>query len=260
MMPASLKHRMQSGEQLNGCFINLFSPLATEIIAHSGFDCILIDMEHGPGSFTDAIAMMQAAAGSNCASIIRTESSDTAVIKRTMDIGPQGIMIPNVKSASEAERIVKDCRYPPAGSRGAAPPVIRGSTFGLRLDDYFRFLENDFLLILQIETGLDNAEVKAIASVQGVDMIFIGPTDLSGSIGTLSDFGSDKFAHAVDEIERGTRQASKLLGSIPFGEWTTKKLYESGYSLVLCGFDVVMVRESALSNVEQARLAANRSP
>ena len=249
---------MQSGEQLNGCFINLFSPAVTEIVSQAGYDTLLIDLEHGPGDYMGAITHMQSMAGSNATPLIRVVDSHSSTIKKAMDIGPHGIMVPNVRNAEEARHVVEARCYPPKGFRGAAPPVVRGSQYGLNLEDYFRFLEEDFLTIVQVESLEAVEDLENICDVDGVDMIFVGPTDLSGALGKMGDYDSDAFRQAFERIEKVTLDKGKLLGTIPFPNWSTQRLYENGHHLVLCGFDAVMVRESALSNVKEARAAANR--
>ena len=258
-MTNSFKNRMISGEQMNGCFINLFSPAVTEIVSQAGYDALLIDLEHGPGDYMDAITHMQSMAGSSATPLIRVVDSHSSTIKKAMDIGPHGIMVPNIRNADEARHVVEASRYPPKGFRGAAPPVVRGSMYGISLDDYFRFLEEDFLTIVQIESMEAVEDLENICDVEGIDMIFIGPTDLSGSLGRMGDYDSEEFKQVFERIEKVTLEKGKLLGTIPFPNWSTERLFQNGHHLVLCGFDAVMVRDSALSNVKEARKAANRN-
>ena len=118
----------------------------------SGYDTAMIDLEHGPGSFTEAVAMMQALNCYRCAPLIRATSADPAVIKRVLDIGPLGMMVPNVRSAEEARDVVAACRYGPEGFRGAAPALLRATGYGEHVADYQRWMAEEFLLIIQIES------------------------------------------------------------------------------------------------------------
>ena len=252
----SIKQRLRSGERLNGCWIETFNPIAAEIMAQSGYDSAMIDLEHGPGSYLDAVSMMQAVSQHQCTPLIRVSCADPAVIKRVLDIGPHGIMVPNIRSANEAREVVAACRYGPAGIRGAAPTIIRGAAYGKEGGEYLRWMEEEFLLIGQVESREAWEQIEDIAAVEGLDMLFIGPADLSASLGALGGFDRDEFTQAFEKIEQTTIQAGKLLGTIPFGPWSAKRLYENGHSLVLSGADTVLLREAAEQDVATLRQAA----
>lgn len=254
----SVKQRMKNGERLNACLIGMFSPVSAEIIAISGYDIGLIDLEHGPGSYIDALSAMQAMSGYPCAPIIRTSSSSIVDIKKTLDIGPAGIMVPNVASVDEAEKIVAGCRYGPEGIRGAATVVIRASGYGNDVESYLEFLNNDFLLIAQIESIKAVEEIEKIASVDGIDMIFIGPLDLSASCGDLGNFTNPVFLEACEKIEDATLGAGKLLGNLAYPEREAEKLYQAGFNLVLSNADVQLLRTAATSDVAAIRKAAKK--
>ncbi|HSH40751.1 MAG TPA: aldolase/citrate lyase family protein, partial [Arenicellales bacterium] len=117
----SVKQRLESGDRLHGCWLEAFSPVATEIMAQSGYDVAMIDLEHGPGGFMDAVQQMQVMAAHPCAPLMRVPCADITGIKKALDIGPAGLMVPNISTAGEAREIVAACRYGPEGVRGAAP-------------------------------------------------------------------------------------------------------------------------------------------
>ena len=256
MNQKSVKQRLLSGERLNGCWIETFNPIAAEIMALSGYDTAMIDLEHGPGSYMDAISMMQAVSQHQCTPLIRTSCADPAVIKRVLDIGPAGVMVPNIRSADEARDVVAACRYGPAGIRGAAPTIIRGADYGKEVGDYLRWMDEEFLLIGQVESRQAVEQIEAIAGIEGLDMLFIGPADLSASLGVLGGFDLDEFIGAFEKIEQTTLKAGKLLGTIPFGPWSAKRLYENGHSLVLSGADTVLLRQAAEQDVASLRQAS----
>jgi len=241
----SLKNNLQNGEIINGCFIEMFSPIATEIVASSGYDFILIDLEHGPGSYTDAIAMMQAANQFNCPSIIRSCSSDTTDIKRTMDIGPQGLMVPMVNTKNEVLDVINACHYAPKGIRSSAKPIIRATNYGDSADSYEDYLVKDFLLMAQIESkeGLDN--VEDIAAVHGIDMLFIGPLDLSASLGKMGDFQSTSFKQAWQRIVSAAKDNNKFLGTIITPAWSNEDLINQGFHLMTSGTDSMLLKTAA---------------
>ena len=254
-MAKPIKQRMADGEQFNGCFVELFSPIAAEIVCGAGYDSIMIDLEHGPGSYTDAVAMMQAAGQYGCMTLIRTSSASVTDIKRTMDIGPDGIMVPMVNTADQAEQVVKSCHYAPRGFRSSAKPIIRATGYGDRADDYERYLVEDFLLIVQIESAEAADNVEAIAGVDGIDMLFVGPYDLSCSLGIPGLFDDELFNRTLERIEKAARDAGKLLGIIPIPGRDAARQFANGHNLVITGTDTMLLKAAALDDV----VNANRS-
>ena len=123
-MQESFKARLQAGQAADGCFLEMFNSIAAEIVAQAGFDSVLIDLEHGPGSVLDAIGLIHAVQGSDCAVLLRVEENHPVPIKRALDIGLSGLMVPAVSSRAEAEACVASCRYAPRGHRGMAAPVV----------------------------------------------------------------------------------------------------------------------------------------
>ena len=248
----SVKQQLRSGVRLNGCWIESFSAVAAEIMAMSGYDTAMIDLEHGPGSLTDALVMMQALSAHQCKPMIRATRDDPVVIKRVLDIGPLGMMVPNVRSAQEARDVVAACRYGPDGFRGAAPALLRATGYGEHVTDYEQWMAEEFLLIIQIESKEAVEAIDDIAAVEGIDMLFIGPIDLSASLGQVD---SAEFIKAFEKIEQSVLAAGKYLGSIPFGNWDSARLYGNGHHLVLAGADTLLLREAAGRDVQELRQA-----
>ena len=178
-----LKRRLAAGGRALGCWLDMVSPLAAEIVALAGYDCVMIDHEHGPGSLMEAIGQIHAISGTSASPLMRVPWNDPVTIKRALDLGVEGLMIPAVSSAEEARAAVAACRYPPAGVRGAAYGAIRASRYGLDRDDYRERVNDNLLLICQIETLQGVEAIPDIARVPGVDVLFFGPYDLSGSAG-----------------------------------------------------------------------------
>lgn len=247
--PFSLKPRLQAGERLHGCWVEAFSPVMTEIVAQSGYDIAMIDLEHGPGGVMDAVRQIQVIAGHECAPLIRVSSGDSNVIKKAMDIGPAGLMVPNIRTAREAREIVAACRYGPRGVRGAAPSLVRASAYGRNLDRYLASVDDELLLIGQIESREGARNINEIAAVEGLDMLFIGPADLSASLGALGDFSSDEFVSTFSGLERAVLDSGRWLGCIPFHDWDARRLYKNGHHLVLSGVDTLLLRDAAEADV-----------
>jgi len=257
MKNISIKKRLKKGSRLNGCWLEMFNPVASEIVAMSGYDIAMIDLEHSPASFTDAITMMQAVSNHDCAPVVRVSSSDSVDIKRALDIGPCGIMVPNVRNALEAKQVVESCRYGPQGNRGAAPGIIRATDYGENVSAYLEFMASDFLLIAQIESKEAVEEIDQIAAVDGIDMLFVGPSDLSASLGAIGQFDSSEFTTAFQHIEQQTLAAGTLLGTIDFPGYSARRLYEAGHTLVVSGTDTILLKKAAQADVTAMREAAS---
>ncbi|NKB62440.1 MAG: 2,4-dihydroxyhept-2-ene-1,7-dioic acid aldolase [Gammaproteobacteria bacterium] len=252
----SIKKRLLAGEKLNGCWIEMFNPIASEIMAMSGYDTAFVDLEHGPGSLMDAISMMQAVERHHCEPIIRTSSSDTVDIKRVLDIGPAGIMIPNIRNPEEAKEVVRACRYGPEGIRGAAASLVRASRHGNDVEAYARFMEEDFLLIAQVECREAVDRIDEIVQTQGIDMILIGPSDLSASLGAINQFDRPVFIDTFEKIENSVLRNKKLLGTIPIPGWPADRLYKNGHSLVISGADSLLLKNAAMDDVTAMQQAS----
>lgn len=249
--PFGVKRRLSAGERLHGCWIEAFSPVTTEIMAQCGYDVAMIDLEHGPGGIMDALRQLQIIAAHDTAPLIRVTSADINVIKKAMDIGPAGLMVPNIRTADEARSVVAACRYGPDGRRGAAPNLVRASAYGRHLGPYLERVEQGFLLIGQIESVQGAANIEDIAAVEGLDMLFIGPADLSASLGALGDFASARFVDTFTAVERAILESGKWLGCIPFHDWDARRLYRNGHHLVLSGADTMLLRQAAEQDVAE---------
>ena len=257
---SSIKSRLLEGEKITGCWTSLFSPVAAEIMANAGYDLAMIDLEHGPGSYLEAVSMIHAIESRSCQPIIRAPSSNQVDIKRVLDIGPNGIMVPNIRNITEALEVVKHCRYAPAGDRGAAPGFVRASGYesvGQKIENYLEFMRTDFLLIAQIESKQAVDDLEKIVAVDGIDMIFIGPADLSASLGKLGDFTSNEFKRAFARIESITLEAGKFLGTIPFAQWSAARLFADGHQLVVGGSDAVLLAKAAREDQESLSRAVS---
>ena len=257
MKNISIKKQLKNGARLNGCWLEMFNPVASEIVAMCGYDIAMIDLEHSPASFTDAISMMQAVSNHGCAPVIRVSSSDSVDIKRGLDIGPSGIMVPNVRNSDEARQVVASCRYGPEGNRGAAPGIIRATGYGDNVSGYLEFMASDFLLIAQIECSEAVEEIEQIVAVDGIDMLFVGPSDLSASLGAIGQYNSPTFTTAFQRIEQQTLAAGKLLGTIPFPGHNAGWLYEAGHTLVVSGTDSILLKKAAGEDVAAMHRAAS---
>lgn len=253
----TLKQRLQRGEAALGCWLQLMSPLAAEVVGKVGFDCVVIDLEHGPGSIPEAVQLMQALQGSACAPLIRVPDGDKAWLKRALDAGAQGCMVPAVEGPEAARAAVAGSFFPPLGARGLATGAIRASGFGLRESDYLAQAVDGTLLICQIETPGGVAAVEEIAALDGVDMLFVGPNDLAASLGHLGQLDHPDVVAATARVEAAARGAGKLLGAIPTPGRSVADLKAAGYHLIMADVDSLLLREGGLASVAAFRSAAS---
>ncbi|MBP2312427.1 HpcH/HpaI aldolase family protein [Azospirillum soli] len=250
-----LKRTLAQGRPALGCWLDMASPVAAEIVGLAGFDCVVIDHEHGPGSLRDGLALLQALSGTPCTAIMRVPSNDPVYIKRALDIGVEGIMVPSVNSAEEARAAVAACRYPPAGARGAAYGMARGADYGLCGERYRDGCGDELLIICQIETVAAVEAIPEIAAVDGVDMLFVGPYDLSGDFGRLGRFDDPEVLALLERAERAILDSGKLYGTIPVKNRPMDVLANAGCRLVVAGSDIAFVRNGALAQVDAFRRA-----
>ncbi|HIK95771.1 MAG TPA: 2-dehydro-3-deoxyglucarate aldolase [Planctomycetes bacterium] len=237
---------------LAGTFLNLGSPTAVEIAADTGFDWLLIDLEHGSGSESDLRNMLLACRGSSAAAIVRIRSVDADTVKFVMDSGAAGIMFPYVSTVEEAKRAVECMKYPPTGSRGVAG-AIRATNFGRDWNQYFNSANDNSLVIVQIETP-EAVEASAdIAAIDGVDVLFVGPLDLSVNLGCPGDFTQPRFVEALKKVVKSCSDNGKTPGIL------TKTGFEQqhkdlGFRFTAVGSDslaVVQAMEANLSTLRQ---------
>jgi 4-hydroxy-2-oxoheptanedioate aldolase len=196
---------------LAGTFLNLGSAAAVEIAANTGFDWLLIDLEHGNGSLADLRSMLLAARGSRAAPIVRIRSVDADTVKFVMDSGAAGIMFPFVNSVADAQRAVQFMKYPPWGTRGVAG-IIRATDYGRQWNEYFQQANANSLVVAQIETREAVDAAQEIAAVEGVDVLFVGPLDLSVSLGCPGDFTPPHFVAALEKVIAACRRHGKAAG------------------------------------------------
>jgi 2-keto-3-deoxy-L-rhamnonate aldolase RhmA len=224
-----------------GTFLSLGSPLAARLAAQLGFDWVLIDLEHGACGEETLPSLLLAVEGTDCAPIVRVVSNNQDSIKRALDLGAVGVMVPYVSTAKEAAAAVAFTRYPPAGRRGVASSTI-ATGFGLWTDQYHRSAPDDVLTIVQIETreAVENAE--AIAAVDGVDVLFVGPLDLSFNLGCPSQFDHPDLLAATNRVIAACRQANKAAGILSSIE-RIKGHCEQGFTFVAVGSDAGALRD-----------------
>jgi 4-hydroxy-2-oxoheptanedioate aldolase len=251
-MDNELKRLLASGRRAYGVWLGLASPAVAELLAYAGYDFVIIDNEHGGGSISDATDMLRCCAAAGCPAIVRVPWNDQVYLKRILDAGAQSIMVPMVETAEEAAAAVAACRFPPAGRRGYAAPVMRCSRYGF-IADYLHRANEELLLIAQIESAAAAGRAEAIAAVEGIDMVLIGVNDLAGSIGLLEQLDRPEVRALVEQAEAGVRRAGKPLGTVPSAGAETIELFHRGYQLIAGAGDASLLREAAKADLARIR-------
>ncbi|KAL4187523.1 hypothetical protein AMTRI_Chr09g19400 [Amborella trichopoda] len=250
--PKTLKARLAAGEQLYGIFLMSFSPILAEIAGFSGYDFAVIDLEHGYGGISSALPILQALASSATPAIIRIPESSQTWAKKALDVGPQGIMFPMIESPKAAKKAVSYCKYPPKGVRGAAHPVIRASKYGIQ-EDYLDIYEDELLIMCQVESEEGVKKIDEIGMVDGVDCIQMGPLDLSASVGSLRDPGSEKAREVLFKAEKGVLglKGGSYLAGFATGFDGAEDLQRRGYRMVSGAVDLALFRSVACEDVRR---------
>jgi 4-hydroxy-2-oxoheptanedioate aldolase len=238
-----LKRKLLDRERVLGCFLLTGSSDNAEVLAHAGFDFLLIDHEHGSGGRGDAVAQMRAMKGTPTTSMLRIPSLDPGYIKRVLDAGVQCILCPMVENASTANAMVEECWFPPHGTRGAGGST-RASVYGYDVDSANR-VRDELLIAVQIESVMGVERIDEIAAVAGIDLLIIGPRDLSASIGKLGRFEDPEVQTLVAEAEAAILGSGKRLGSVLYPGRTPAQMFERGYDLLIAGSDIGFLIEGA---------------
>lgn len=239
-----LKQRLTQGEALIGTFLSLGNSLTTEIIAQSGFDWLLIDLEHGVGSEEDVLHQLQAIEHTHVPAVIRVEGFQRQRIHKVLDMGAHGIMCPRIDNAEEAALVVKALKYPPHGIRGVAK-MVRATRFGTNFDEYNKHTADEILGIIQVETKGSLDCLDDIAKIPGVDVLFIGPADLSMALGIFGQLDHPDFTKAVDAIIAAALKAKKQAGILLFDPADFEKYYRLGIRFFACGTDTLFLSKGA---------------
>lgn len=231
----SLRSIMERRGFVAGAFLNLGSPVSTEFCA-SQLDWVLIDQEHGPGGPETLLAQLMAARAGGAASVVRVADLDPARVKRVLDFGADGLMFPQVKDVADVSGAVRAMRYPPAGIRGVSK-VNRSCNLGLDFESRFRDLGKSLLGVMQIETVEALENVDEIAAVDGVNVLFVGPLDLSVNLGCPGDIQHPDFISALEKVSKAAEARGKWAGILLPDPSAIDQALERGFRFLAVGSD-----------------------
>jgi 2-keto-3-deoxy-L-rhamnonate aldolase RhmA len=248
---SQFRDALKAGRRMLGGWVNMNSPISAEIMGRAGFDAIMIDQEHGPGDAMAAILLQQAIrSGGSSLCFLRVHENDPQLIKRALDTGIDGLMVPLVETAEGAHRIVQACRMPPLGQRGVAPGNVRAADYGYSKDAFIAGRGLDVFTMSQVESATTVANLREIAKVDGIDMLFIGRNDLASSIGKLDDQKGREATELREEAERLIKESGRLMGGIPGEGDSARDMFARGYDFIIAAAEHAMLREAAIAVVK----------
>jgi 4-hydroxy-2-oxoheptanedioate aldolase len=239
----AFKHDLAAGKLQIGLWSSLCSNIAAEIISDSGFDWILLDTEHSPNEIPDLVGQLQAMQDSKTTPIIRPAWNDAVLAKRALDIGAQSLLFPYVQNAEEARAAVASTRYPPQGIRGVSV-AARASRYG-RTPGYLGKANDEICVLVQVETRSAMGEIEAIAEVEGIDGVFIGPSDLAASLGHLGNPQHPDVQKAIEDAVKRLKAVGKPAGILTGNEEEARRYIGWGYLFVAVGADVGLLARNA---------------
>jgi 4-hydroxy-2-oxoheptanedioate aldolase len=237
------KHALAQGRQQIGLWCTLSHHLAVELVAGAGFDWLVLDTEHSPNDLESLVPQLQAVAAYPATPVVRVPWNDMVTIKRVLDIGAQSVLLPYVQNADEARAAVAATRYPPGGVRGMGG-TTRATRFG-RIPNYARRAQDELCVLVQVETGEALAHLEAIAAVDGIDGIFIGPADLHASMGYTGETANPAVVPKMLEALTRIRKAGKAPGILTADEALARRCIEAGSLFTAVGVDaMILARET----------------
>ncbi len=240
VFPNRLRQDLLAGKTLIGCWSALSNPISTEVLGLAGFDWLLLDGEHAPNDISSFVVQLMALKSSKSAPVVRPPTNEPVIIKRLLDIGFANFLIPYVETREQAELAVASTRYPPAGMRGGSGSH-RGNMLGT-VPDYLAQANDHICVMVQIESqqGIDNLD--AIASVEGVDSLFVGPSDLAAALGHLGNAGHPEVQSAIKYILDKAKAHGKPSGILAPVEADARRYIEWGATFVAVGSDLGVFR------------------
>jgi 4-hydroxy-2-oxoheptanedioate aldolase len=233
------KHALKAGKPQIGIWSSLCSHIVADILSNSGFDWVLLDSEHSPNELPIVLNQLHAMQGGTATPVVRVPWNDMVMIKRFLDIGAQSLLLPYVQSVDEAKQAVISINYPQTGMRGVAGGA-RAMGYG-RIKDYHKKAPGELCLLVQVETRRAMASLDAIAEVEGVDGVFIGPNDLSADMGYLGNWQHPEVWKVMEDAAKRIRKAGKAPG-ILVGEADGQRCLDMGYLFVAVGSDIGLLR------------------
>lgn len=245
-----LKTKLKNGKLTLGSWITIGHPIVAEVMARSGFEWLTIDMEHSAITLDVAQNLIRTIELNDCIPLVRVSENNPQLIKRVMDTGAHGVIVPMVNSRSDAEKAVNAVKYPPVGVRGVG--LARAQDYGFNFEGYKKWLEKDSIIIVQIEHIDAVKNLKDILTTKDVDGFIVGPYDISGSIGIPGDFKNPKFKREIEKIMKISKETKKTAGFhvIPPDSSEVAEIINFGYRFVAISLDTLILGTLCKNNIK----------
>jgi len=241
LMEFNFRKRLLDGETLIGTMLTLAEPAIAEIMVASGYDWLFIDNEHGAFNASGMLPILRA--NGDFPALIRVQRNEDVWIKKALDIGAAGVIVPQVNSAAEAARAVASCKYPPVGSRGVG--IGRAHGYGITFQEYIDSANDNIAVILQAEHIDAVNNIENIIEVPGVDAIFVGPYDLSASMGRIGEVDHPEVIEAIVRVRDCCLEKGMRLGIFDVSADAVRPYLEQGFTLITVGIDALMIGKAA---------------
>lgn len=251
---SALRLRVLAGEPTIGLFVGLGSAVSAEIVARAGYDWTVVDLEHGAGTESELLGQLLAIQATPTAAVVRVVSAERMRVGRLLDLGADGLMIPRLETLADVTQTVSWMRYPPAGIRGVATGT-RGAGYGTVPHHQIGQLNERILGVFQVESPAAVDAAEELAAVDGVDVLFVGPADLSHAMGIPGEFTDPAFTEALDRVAAAARAHGKGAGILLRDASEVARYRARGFTFIGIGSDVGMVTAGARSQLAAARAA-----
>lgn len=239
----SFTQALKNDQKQIGLWISLRNNFAAGVVSTSGYDWLLVDMEHNPNDLSTVLTQLDAIAAGGSSAIVRPPWNDTVQVKRLLDIGAPGLLFPMIQSVEEAKKAVAATRYPPRGVRGVTG-TSRANAFG-RIKDYYQRVEEETAVLIQLETRSAVENAVSIASVDGVTGVFFGPADIAADIGKLGQPLCDEVWELIMPAAKALMEKGIPVGTLVADADFAARLFEEGFSFVACGSDLGLLINGA---------------
>ena len=252
--PNRMKRELAAGNVCIGATITIYSPPIAELLSRIGLDWLWIDTEHTALSLEEVSVILQATNGTNVSTVVRVPWNDKTLIKRAVDTGPDGILVPMINTAADAEAAVRAMKYPPAGERGAG--IGRAQAYGMTIGEYLSTANDEVTFMAQIEHIEAVENIDAIVEVPGLDSVMIGALDLSGSMGKLGQTDDPEVEAAVQKVLASCRRAGIPCGVVALGPEATNRRIAEGFTAIITGIDVLWFQGAARAALAEVQRPA----
>lgn len=248
-----VKQKLRSGDPVFGTFVRLSDPAVVEVLAYSGFEFVVIDGEHSPLGLREWADLVRAADAVNLPAIVRVPRNEPSIIMQALDIGGLGVQVPQIDTVEEAKRAVAAALYAPLGARGfAATHRAAGHGF-MRSEEYHRAANAETLLAIYVESAQAVLAAEEIAALPGIDVLFVGPFDLSNSYGVPGEIDHSKVQQAIERVAQVCASAGKSAGIIAGTPEAARALVARGYQYIIYSSDLGLIKAAATEGLARAR-------